>query len=69
MLSDDSPFFDDLSAERVLGYFFLQHLETPPADPTFIELTPPLQEFLELRQNSKDIVLFIVDVPLRMALD
>lgn len=53
----------------MLGYFLLQYLEAPPANPALIELTSPLQKLLELSQHRKDVVLFIVDAPLRMALD
>lgn len=53
----------------MFGYFFLHHLEAPPANLTPIELTPPLKALLELRQDRKNIVLLIVDAPFGMALD
>ena len=53
----------------MLAHFLLHHLEAPPANPAPIELTFPLQEQFELRQDREDVVLFIVDAPLRLALD
>lgn len=66
---DGSSLLDDLSAKRVLKYFLLQYFEAPPANPALIELTPPFQKLFELAQNRKDVILFIVDAPLRVALD